>query len=80
LNPCQCQGGDEQHSLGDEVGPLTFGRGLDAKSDHKMRLPDARRPEQDHVLAVGDEPAFGELLDPLFVDRGLLGSIMSGRR
>jgi hypothetical protein len=45
-----------------------------------MRLPDARRPEQDHVLAVGDEPAFGELLDPLFVDRGLLGSIMSGRR
>ena len=40
-----------------------------------MSLPDAGRPEEDDVLAVGDKPAFRQLLDPFLVDRGLEGEV-----
>jgi hypothetical protein len=40
-----------------------------------MGFPDAWRPEEDDVVAVGDEPAFRELFDPLLVDRGLEGEV-----
>jgi len=64
------EGGDERQGLG-EVGPIAFGHGFNAQGDGQVGFPDARRPEKDDVFAVGDKPAFGELLDPFLVDRGL---------
>jgi len=69
-----CQGGDERHGLG-EVGPVTFGDGLDAQSDRQMSLANTGGPEQDHVLAVGDKAALGQVLDLFPVDRGLEGEV-----
>jgi hypothetical protein len=40
-----------------------------------MGLADTGRTEEDDVLAVGDIPALGKLLDPLLVDRGLEGEV-----
>jgi hypothetical protein len=40
-----------------------------------MLLPDTRRSQQDDILAVGDESAFGQLLDLFPVDRGLEGEV-----
>jgi hypothetical protein len=37
----------------------------------EMRLADARRAEQEQVLAVGDPPTGGEIADLLRIDRGL---------
>ena len=65
---------DERHGLG-EVGPVAFRDRLDAQSDRKMGLPDARRAQEDDVLAVGDVAALRQLLDPLLVDRGLEGEV-----
>ena len=65
---------DERHGLS-EVGSEAFGHGLDAQGHGQMGLPHARRPEEDDVLAIGDEPALRELLDPLLVDRGLEGEV-----
>jgi hypothetical protein len=40
-----------------------------------MGLADARRAQEDDVLAVRDKPALRQLLDPLLVDRGLKGEV-----
>jgi hypothetical protein len=40
-----------------------------------MGLPNTWRAQEDDVLAVRDEPALGELLDPLLVDRRLEGEV-----
>jgi len=36
-----------------------------------VRLPNPRRPEEQDILAIGDEPPGGEFLDDLRLDRGL---------
>jgi hypothetical protein len=58
-----------------EVRPIAFGHGLDPEGDGQVRLAHAGRAEQDDVLAVRDEPAGGQVLDPLAVDRGLEGEV-----
>ena len=68
------QRGDERQGLSED-GPIAFAHRLDPQRDRLMRLPDAGRPEQNDVLAVGDESALCELLKPLLVDRGLEGEI-----
>lgn len=61
---------DQGHGLG-EVGPVALGDRFNAQGDRQVRFPDAGRPEEDDVLAVRDESALRQLLDPLLVDRRL---------
>ena len=68
------QGRDKRHGLG-KVGPVAFGDRLDAQGHGQVSLPDARRAQEDDVLAISDKPALRELLDPLLVDRGLEGEV-----
>ena len=68
------QRGNQRHGLG-EAGPVTLGDGLDPQGDGQVGLSDSGRPQQDDVLAVGDEAAGGQLLDLLLVDGGLEGKV-----
>lgn len=68
------KGGDQRHGLG-KVCPVALGDRLDAQGHGQVGLPDARRAQEDDVLAVRDEPALGQFLDPLLVDRGLEGEV-----
>ena len=68
------QGRDQRHGLG-EVRPVALCDRLDAQGHGQVGLPDARRAQKDDVLAVRDEPALGQFLDPLLVDRGLEGEV-----
>ena len=64
-------GSDEQHGVPgqDRFAP---------EGDGKMRLADARRSEQQHVLAIGDPAGAGELTDLLGIDRGLRREVKAG--
>jgi hypothetical protein len=68
------QGRDQRHGLG-EVGPVALGYGLDAERHRQMRFSYPGRAQEDDVFAVGDEPASGQVFDPLAVDRRLEGEV-----
>src|SRR5690606_9444920 len=51
-----------------------LGRG-DRQAQGKVRLPDARRPKEDHVLLALHEAELVQALDLLALDRGLKGEI-----
>jgi len=58
----------EEHSI------AGFNR-LQPQAHCEVRLPDSRRAEHDHVVAVLDVVTGGELQQLLFVDRGLVGEV-----
>ena len=49
--------------------------GFEAEPDRQMRLADARRPEEDDILAVLDKVTAAEGLDLLLVERGLVAEV-----
>src|SRR5437867_8830679 len=64
------QGGDEPRR-GGEGGAVTQGTSLQPQSHRQVGLADTRRTQEQDIVAVGDEPAGGQLLDHLGVNRGL---------
>jgi hypothetical protein len=48
---------------------------LTPRATARWVFPTPGGTQEDDVLAVGNEPALGQLLDPLLVDRGLEGEV-----
>ncbi len=61
-------GGGEQHAV-------TVFDGLESQANGQVGLADARRAEDDDVLAMLDEMATGEILQLLFVQRRLVAEV-----
>jgi len=65
----------EQVGDGVEGDGLAVEDGGHPQRDRQMGFPDARRPQQQHILAVRDEADGGQVADLRLVDRRLAGEV-----